>query len=272
MHLNYTIDWLTFTVEGCRSPKELRELAAKMFWGASAIDGKHSNGYRWAVVTIDGAILQSGERLDMHTNVICSGDTLSQYSSMFAHSDDWLSELLQSARNVSRIDLAIDVHGCNMLDALISLTKVGAHKCMARTYKIVESQGEGRTLYLGDRSSERMMRIYDKRAQTGLDGDAWTRLELEVKGDAAKRCAKSIQQSGLFRVCKSWITAFVEYPIKSWDEIVSSTEALYTPSQRKLADTRQWLLGTVAPIVAKRIIKGDVTILEDFNKQVTGIL
>lgn len=264
MLLTHTLDWLTFTVEGKRELSELFWLADELFRGATALPTKANHGYKWAVRTREGFVLQSGVRDDMHTNISCSGSSLSDYSDMWSDWEDHLAEILSSARNVSRIDLAIDIRDKNILPDLVALVRAKAYKCAAQSFKVIESDKAGKTLYLGERSSERMMRIYDKAAQMNVPTQPWTRLELEVKGEAAKRCAKAIQEHGLFRVCRDWIIAFAWFDIPVWHSLQVRSFSSYAPSQRKASDTRAWLFYTIAPILANLVAMGDDNILDEF--------
>lgn len=70
--------------------------------------------------------------------------------------------------------------GCTAGDAYVSTW----HDVEWRSSRKGRGQPWGQTLYLGDRSSDACMRIYDKAAQQGEAGP-WWRVELELKGDYA---------------------------------------------------------------------------------------
>lgn len=267
----YTIDWLTMTFEGARNPVQLEQLAETLFMAPNTQTTKPSHGYKWAIKTDEGMVLQSGERHDMHTNVICSGGSISALSEVFPHSPEWLTNALRKARNVTRIDLAIDSHDKPYLADLVTLVRASAYKCAAQSYKVIDSGKSGLTLYLGERTSERMMRVYDKAAQMGETDTDWTRFELEVKGEAAKRCAASIIKDGIGQTVKAWIAAFADFPLMAYADMLADTKAVYVPSQRKLSSSREWYIRTIAPQIARRIRDGDLTIWQEMTAVIDAL-
>jgi hypothetical protein len=67
-----------------------------------------------------------------------------------------------------------------------------AHQVNAqKTVSLIESPA-GDTFYLGSRSSEKMVRVYDKGKEQGVPQD-WLRIEMEFKGESASRAADAAQ-------------------------------------------------------------------------------
>lgn len=85
---------------------------------------------------------------------------------------------------ITRVDVAFDFLNCDEsaanLYALYDASESDGRKL--KTQVIFGPTGD--TFYLGSRSSDRMVRTYDKGRQQGLDA-TWTRIELELKGDLA---------------------------------------------------------------------------------------
>lgn len=118
--------------------------------------------------------------------ITASGKALSSldYPSMF------LLDLLNEHFKVTRLDLAVDVYygGVTAGDIATMLENKLKGKVMKRKRGFFLSQSGG-TFYLGSRSSNRYLRIYDKgrKEKTLLD---WLRLEIELKGELAHRHAE----------------------------------------------------------------------------------
>lgn len=91
---------------------------------------------------------------------------------------DALRELFCNAE-LSRVDVALDGAGFTPREAA-SWVRAGNLRCKSKRRKFHEDlgDGDGETLSLGSRSSERFLRIYDRRG--------FTRVELELKGETAR--------------------------------------------------------------------------------------
>ena len=89
-----------------------------------------------------------------------------------------LRELFCNAE-LSRADIALDGAGFTPREAA-SWVRAGNVRCKSKRRKFYEDLGggDGETLQLGSRSSERFLRVYDARG--------FTRVELELKGEAAR--------------------------------------------------------------------------------------
>lgn len=117
--------------------------------------------------------------------------TIVQATGAWAH--EYCTQLDIIGRNVSRLDLCVDIWAEIDPDALIAEHKDAslAHRetLDSRPYKValVNGFGGGDTLYLGSRQSETFVRIYNKeKEQDGKpEYKGVTRYEVEYKGDAA---------------------------------------------------------------------------------------
>ena len=105
--------------------------------------------------------------------------------------------------HVTRADYAIDDReGRLTLERVLSAVRSGAVVTRWRearplvSYDLQTGERTGWTVYLGSRRSDAMVRIYDKRAQQGGDGEPWVRLEFETKGDLAHNLACAYFEEG----------------------------------------------------------------------------
>jgi Replication initiation factor len=272
-----TIDWLTGTIDGIRSPAGLQRLARKLLGKSDdyfTTPFKPMFGYQHAVACDNGLILQSSDRKDMKTNLIASGSVLSELE---RNRTGAIIDLMNSLDSVSRIDLAVDAYDWMayvLIRKINDAVEAGNYKSPSSKHMTVTS-GKGMTLYIGSRTSERMLRIYDKGIEQG--GGPLTdylRFELELKGDTAKRAVKAISQYGLQSVTMGWITDFFWVDIEEYKQIMTSAlNAPFEPSQRKVTDTRKWLMGTVAKSVYKIIkLERSYDVLTEFNQAVQDML
>ena len=167
--------------------------------------------------------------------------------------------------SVTRIDVAVDTKGQS--DAADVYGSYLAKTMVTRAQKVNMVIGtEGNTVYVGSRTSERFLRVYDKAAQLGIEGN-WTRIEMECKGDRAKWIAKYVQDAGLQAIGGA-IRDYVDCPGVDWyhDALTRVVVPLGEPQKKRLTDTRAWLLGTVANTLARESAGDDDFLLEFLRK------
>lgn len=110
---------------------------------------------------------------------------------MQAYPDQIILAAKRAGCRVTRLDVAFDFMGCEETTDTVYAAYEGRQQG-GRTLKTqVIYSPTGTTFYVGSRSSERMLRIYDKGWQQGLEV-VWTRVELELKGDLANLNAEAI--------------------------------------------------------------------------------
>lgn len=169
--------------------------------------------------------------------------------------------------SVSRIDIASDCKGQSEASDVY-----GAHiskSMITRAQKVNMVIGtEGNTVYVGSRTSERFLRVYDKAAQMGLKGENWTRIEMECKGERAKWIASYVQDAGVDCI-GGLIRDFVSCPMVDWyeDALTRVGVDIGPPQPKKMTDTRKWLMTTVAKTLAKET-RDDAGFLIDFLRHV----
>ena len=168
--------------------------------------------------------------------------------------------------SVTRIDVAIDCKGKS--DAADVYGSHLAKTMVTRAQKVNMVIGtEGNTVYVGSRTSERFLRVYDKAAQMKIEGN-WTRIEMECKGERAKWIAKFVQQEGVAGV-GALIRDYVSCPGIDWyqDALTRVVVPLGDPMRKRETDTRLWLLTTVAATLAREA-KDDDEFLIEFLREV----
>lgn len=108
---------------------------------------------------------------------------------------DWASDGLPTGHNISRLDIALTVWGVSDQSRQIALHSVSADQyrksLQSRPFdvRLIDGFGKGDTLYVGSRTSEQFVRVYDKeRAPNGgTEYKTALRYECECKEQLAHR-------------------------------------------------------------------------------------
>jgi hypothetical protein len=110
--------------------------------------------------------------------------------------DDWMRAGLPGGHNVTRIDIALTIWGVSDRSAEIALhseqTELYRKGLEGKPYKVrlIDGKGDGDTLYIGSRSSQQFVRIYDKEKSPNATKEHETsiRYECECKEQLAYDC------------------------------------------------------------------------------------
>jgi hypothetical protein len=191
-----------------------------------------------------------GERLD-GSIIRVSGDLAGHY---------W-SDNLPIGHNVSRLDVAVDVWWGEDPDTYIALHNVetldarvlAAH----RRWRVacVNGYGDGDTLYIGSRTSNEFVRIYNKYKESKCDEryKGCTRYEVEYHNESA---AALVHRGGVRRSSSSFLLGEVSSllhrrgvgvlsSLLASEPTSAPTRRIVTPDERKL----DWLRTGVSPTV-----------------------
>lgn len=214
-------------------------------------------GYRQALKTRNSAIVMfDGSTETMGTHYIYSGEAIKRIS---ADAKDGGFSILEyhegQGDKCTRIDLAIDVFDKPLfIQQIKTLAETNQFTGTAhKTTTLQSSDGSGITIYVGSRTSERFVRIYDKAAQLGQDG-AWTRIECEVKGDSARAVARAVMGngvSGISVVGKSVIRRVCDFACEDWRAVLHGAHIPIGTPKIEEKKTEEWLLSQVATALAR---------------------
>lgn len=155
--------------------------------------------------------------------------------------------------NVTRIDIAIDWFDPLYLRTMKEQLDAGQAETRAQEWPLIEGR-TGATLYVGSRSSEKCLRVYDKAAEQGVN-ETWYRIELECKGDFARGVALHVDGNG-YEYFGDIIRGFCNWPNSpEWQAATTSPtllEGIAKPEKRR--DTYAWLMSAAAPSLAKVLL------------------
>lgn len=217
-------------------------VAKSVFMGAAVVDnrehfllrvsGEHAEDARSGLPAVASAIrsgLVRATRLDYQL-------TLPSVSQDAAHIEGLYNSALQALREQAK--------GANPYGANVTLINGGDGEC---------------TLYLGSRTSERYIRVYQKRA---MDGRRYTRLEVECKGSVAGSLLAGLCESE--RNAKSSMDAVIGRAVGLFGSVVllashrqyvaTVTLGSLPPAQRHETEesgTVDWLRRAVHPAVLR---------------------
>lgn len=268
---NFVIDWLSVTHRTNPDGERITEEESLAYANATAVLAglrshrtKAHSGYNNAILYENGALVQwHPNRPEMGTNYLYTGKVLATYQAY-----DLLRNHVRGGGKVRRLDISIDTNA--PLDIWQLFAQAKKEKMVTRSRTIPRYIEEnGATMYIGAKTSEEMVRIYDKRAEQGQPDDApnWYRIELKIVDDKAVNAAHVLLNEGI-SVISRLIRGYVDFPSSTvWRLVFDNVEGtVLSAGERKLSDTKAWLLTTVANSLAK-ITKDDPQFEADFMAQ-----
>jgi hypothetical protein len=269
MDLTFTIDWLSYTAhdEMIALPRLLVPYhPMRDFYPRKALFG-----YREAAENGAGAlVMYTPENSKLGQHMIYSGGALNRYAAVAITWHDIIYHHNKRKDVCKRIDLAYDVRDSGLnIGALHDELQFNPDVAHARKFSRITSNDGGDTLYIGARTSEAMLRIYNKAAESHIDGD-WKRIELELKGNKAITAVRMIADGGAESapvLGKLWIAAVVEFHAAIWAQIVGKDGLPFGKAKKDKRDTEAWLLEQVAPAMGRFLARTpDQTVLDRFIK------
>jgi len=161
----------------------------------------------------------------------------------------------------SRVDIAFDLfdYGIDVLK-MYDDWKRGRLEVRARTARpvtegVMTDAGvvEASSVYFGSRTSETMLRVYEKGKETGTGID-WVRVELELKGDRAIAVMRDCERLGVGPVGAQLLRDYVKKcPYKFWKELVKGDSVELTTAGRKKTERQIWLENTIFPLIQAEV-------------------
>lgn len=263
------LDWLSITIP--LSDKGERESLSDLQWwtqrGARIYTCDKSKwrvsgtmfGYTHAYTSSMGVIAMFGN-IEMGLHVIYSGQALQNLQSVGIDSEEIIKNACVMGAKSTRADIALDIiNGTAKVADFQRVLRTGEARTSSKSWRVLESGDGGHTLYIGSRSSERMVRVYDKKAERAskfeeVSAAGWIRVEAELKGEQSKNFLKACRDNELPDVMNSFLIAAIDFPtIKDYQEATRIGNSWVEPTitKRKDTKTRHWLMSTIAPVLAK---------------------
>lgn len=275
MNTAWSIDWVsgTFKQEGV-TDLDVRKALSFGYKHKQWAQVNPKFGYEAAFQHPFGHLVYANVyRPEMGVHVACGGRALREMAEAGFPAPDLLKWIAEQNGKITRIDLAIDVWGVEIDPvALAKSPRVKDAPGSARKASAIENSEGGRTAYIGSRSSDKFMRVYDKANEQGLKDTLWTRFELELKGDQARHAAATmagLPDADRPAFIKGLMRGLANFQDETYQAVMDA-EAVYLETTRKTSDsTYNWMMNTVARSLAALIIsRQDRDVWSEFVQQV----
>lgn len=257
LNLSYSIDWISYTDPGLLPHTDIFDYS----W--SELDAGHivpMRGYNRAMRLKQG-------RIDWHTEYTSqrrlwtfTGDNLRAMRDAGYTDEQLVSDLLKTFDGkVTRLDFAIDVREGNADPADIEKAwHDKTIKTQARKMTVIQAttrkQGTGgKTVYIGSRTSQCFLRVYDKGAEQGTCED-WIRVEAELKPPLSGLVLRGMDRAGVAPAGTAAIKKFVQAPCVGWyTDALSGVGEIDLRGGRKTTDWEKWVQTVALPNVIKAL-------------------
>jgi len=255
----FTVDWLSATFDEYGGQKFARKIGY-LGW-ASDVKGVPPRGYNTAVELETGALIAwhtEDRRQGVHVKL--SGSTLRWYLTKGVDWHTMMKWIKECHGRTSRVDLAIDIKNgglrlehCNKKNLLPYVGK-------GRTPRVlpVGTQEEGWTVYVGSRTSQKYLRVYDKAKEQKNYNDDYIRIELECKEEIAHAVGfefPSMDKPACVAMAQTLIRQHAGFNHPAYIAAMSSKTVELSIPQGKAKDTVGWLVSVAAPSLAKQMEK-----------------
>lgn len=260
------IDWLQFTLlvdDGLAIVFRILKLNPADF---ERLD-KGGLGYKDQLINNNVRIYYNGNP-GMGINTSISGKGCRYMESQGQDLWSLVFRLARSARiNITRLDLALDTN-VKLIDKIRAKIDKKEYISKSRSISYICKSGKNstrtETIYIGSRSSDLMIRIYDKAVEQGLAEIDWERWEIVLKKDKIKE-AIPLLKKGISQTFKDILFTYFR-PVQRIESNKSRSKicnwylkflgqvkkiSLYKdPAQRTIEDKWNWIEKQVAPTLA----------------------
>lgn len=215
-------------------------------------------------------VLTHSEQSQMGTHIILSGDTLGVLRGE-GNSDVEICEFAIN-HHTTRIDIAVTAEQENYYSEHLTPRRIqrmadsGQIKSRLKLDKGVDNSGNLETCYIGSRKSRnRILRVYDKGIDLGLEANKYIRYELETRKNAdgvTRAVAQGQDIGGIIRryvdfpQCDDWIN-IMDAPSVTMPQIENNLTQAEKDTIEK-SNRWHWLMTSVAPALAKALYYDNV--------------
>lgn len=269
MELEYSIDYLSVTtkdnVSSLRHPKlpvRVKERGRGMF------------GYNQVLDYDDGRFeAYSTTRPDVQGRLMTYGGSALRRCAEYGLSTlDVLRWHHAMLHKMTRVDFAIDVYDSDLdIFALKDQKQSGKIDTNSKSFYFADDTEGGVTFYIGYKRPK-MVRIYDKAKEQGIDGLNWKRIEGQYRREYATQVGEAIANAqNPANPITGHLRGFVDFPDCSvWSRIMDAEKMKVAELPKSGGKTLQWLLGDVAKAIAKLKTGDHPDIMQHLEDAVTG--
>ncbi len=262
LKIHKNIDWLTITWRGQKYPEQVLPPLGGFDLKEKAPAGRfYSAGYKLAC----GGTFAYSDNPKQGIIVILSGAPLRALREAGVKNSDMVAWAL-TARNVTRLDYALDVRGGTSKDhspeSIKSAFKRGKVKTrlgLQKSHKDETTAG-GRTIEFGAPTSDQRVIVYDKAAEQRALWEAWTRVEMRIKDDRAKALVADMAAHGVEVAGDSKLRKLFNADVAWFQDALSEENIDPREVPNKASNFPKWLHETVYPSVEKHMETDKVAI------------
>lgn len=293
MHSLLHIDWLSVTLPVISSG-QIERLEDIQLWQQSDCMTYTKDASKWRVsapqygythaYTSSLSTVVMFGRAAMGIHIIYSGTSLQALVSKGIDTGELINNVQNLHGKATRVDIALDIIGGRAsVGTFHDALQQGKCFTAAKTWRVMAGSEGGHTLYVGSRASERMVRIYDKKAERAaryveVHTDSWIRVECEFKGERAKAFLNACKDNDMTDVMRSHLISAFDFPSNDeYQKALGSGGVFVEPTKTKRKDTqtRHWLMKMVVPVIAREVAQDAdfyASILTEITAQVEALL
>lgn len=261
------IDWISVTIPGSANWRNFIPFADLALMGT----GRHGYGQSWQDRRTGAVIETASARDDMGTHLTLSGDVLQTMRDDLGSIDDSLCQRIHDYDGkVSRLDLCIDCLGAAFTPYMLAraLRRKKA-RIRARKWRYIDGHDNGvvgDTVDTGSPKSDVRFRFYDKSAEKRIkDGEAWVRLEIQLRRVYARSAFGSCLENGTHATTAGIIGQYLSWQNSDYQQTLTDAAGVTLTVPRKESKRKMWLLGQVAKALASEVY-ADPYFLEKFTQ------
>ena len=262
----FSLDWITATFP---YPSDMKPEEYTFERDPKVREVKSIGSYSDAVETDLLSVSWSPEHKRMRVMVRMTGRQLSDARKTGATDQSILAWFLQNGGRFTRLDFAVDLmHSEAQVTDLVLAWETDTMKTSAQSVTHIggstKDESTGDTVYVGSRTSERVIRAYEKGIQLGT-GDDWIRVEIECKKKRAQQMAMDMHESSVASGGLSHMRSHIRETKLDWFEGIFSPEIeLFDIDKigRPMTDKERWIFETCIPAIAEAVKRGMPGVLE----------
>lgn len=259
--IGFSVDWIrgTFPVNGDVNPENFTIEEKSRFVEVKA-HGSYNISLESELVTVSWHT----EYPEHRVLVQMSGKQLSKARRLGHTDDDLIAWFAGGGARFTRIDFAVDIvkSGGRVMD-FYDFWQTERYKARCRQVNRIDGKGLsskiGETVYLGSRTSTRLVRVYHKGQEQGTPDDDWIRIELEWKKERARQMGKDMMKNGVVCAGLSHLRDFIPRTDFDWFEVAfrDDIEQFNVDSLgRKATNHERWIFEVCLPALADAVSDG----------------
>ena len=259
------LDWMRYTLAWEDGPERWQDVvrratSPRIGWEMTGEKRRGAKGYNIALPLSAGVAHVHTERREQGIGIELTGSALEELRRIGMDDPALLMHMHRVSAKPSRLDFAIDLKGIpaspfdiyDLWEANKLRTRARKVMCFSSSEKLPDGRtASAETLYFGARSSSQQLRIYDKAAQMGEDGE-WTRIEISIRKRRAVDVFCSMRRYSIAGIGRATISSIVGCDSCGWwTRAMEGESEPVQKTPRKDTKTARWLREDVLPVLQR---------------------